>query len=166
MNKHLHTENGVPMVAAIGPKMGTQTYGRYSVRYRADSAAGYKVSWLLWPQSEVWPRDGEIDFPEGDLDDTVYAFMHRLGATSGSDQDAFITGVGFTSWHTATIEWSPTKVVFIMDNTVVGTSTNRIPNTPMNWILQTETCFGHCQPNPSTVANVQIDWVAAYSYNP
>src|SRR5437899_9711121 len=94
LNENLHSENGIPMVAGIGPRISAQLYGRYSIRFRADSAAGYKVSWLLWPQSEVWPRDGEIDFPEGDLNDIIYAFMHRLGATAGSDQDAFPSGVG------------------------------------------------------------------------
>ena len=38
---------------------------------------GYKVAWLLWPKSGVWPRDGEIDFPEADLIGTISAFMHR-----------------------------------------------------------------------------------------
>jgi hypothetical protein len=34
------------------------------VRFKTDSMHGYKGAWLLWPASEVWPRDGEIDFPE------------------------------------------------------------------------------------------------------
>jgi hypothetical protein len=166
LDKYLHTEDGINMVAAVAPKMGAQVYGRYSVRFRADAAAGYKIAWLLWPQSQVFPRDGEIDFPEGNLDENMWAFMHRLGASSTSDQDAFAINAAFTSWHTATIEWSPSKIVFLLDDNVVGTSTNRIPNTPMDWILQSETCIGGCQPASSTSAHVQIDWVAAYSYNP
>ena len=62
---------------------------------------GYKTAWLLWPRSEVWPRDGEIDFPEGDLDSTIHGFVHRQGATSGSDQYAVSTSATYTSWHTA-----------------------------------------------------------------
>ena len=166
LNKHLHTEDGINMVAAVAPKMVAQRYGRYSVRFRADFAPGYKMAWMLWPQSQSFPRDGEIDFPEGNLDENMWAFMHRQGATVGNDQDAFATDFSFTSWHTATIEWSPQSVLFLLDDHVVGRSTERIPNTPMDWILQTETCIGSCQPSSSVSGNVEIDWVVAYSYNP
>ena len=165
LNKHLHTENGVTMVAAVAPHLGPQLYGRYSVRFRADEVKGFKTAWLLWPASGVWPRDGEIDFPEGDLNGNIWAFAHRLGATSGSDQDAFATSARFGSWHTATTEWWPGRVSFYLDDKLIGSTTTRVPNTPMNWILQTETCIGNCQPAADAVANVQIDWVVAYTWN-
>ena len=44
-----------------------QFYGWYEVRFRTGATDGYKLAWLLWPKSSVWPREGEIDFPEGDL---------------------------------------------------------------------------------------------------
>jgi hypothetical protein len=166
LNKYLHTENGITMVAAVAPKIGDQLYGRYAVRFRADEVAGFKTAWLLWPQSGAWPGDGEIDFPEGNLDGNIWAFTHRQGATSGSDQDAFATSARYGSWHTAVFEWKPGSVTFILDGRVIGTSTNRVPNTPMHWVLQTETCLGNCQPSSTAEANVQIDWVAAYAYNP
>ena len=82
-------------------------YGRYAVRWKADAIPGYKVAWLLWPDSEVWPRDGEIDFPEGNLDGTVEGFMHRQNGTSGGDQDHAGSAVRFGDgrWHTAVTEW-------------------------------------------------------------
>ena len=170
MNMRLHTtSDGVHHVAAPMPRIGTpghnQLYGRYEVRFRADAVAGYKTAWLLWPQSEVWPRDGEIDFPEGDLDGKIHAFMHRQGGTSGGDQDAFSTNARFTDWHTATLEWLPNKVVFMLDGQVIGTSTSRIPNTPMHWVLQTETKLDGTVPN-DTSGNVQIDRVSVWKYTP
>ncbi|MEO5842931.1 MAG: hypothetical protein ABIQ73_11650, partial [Acidimicrobiales bacterium] len=51
LNKRLHTEDGVTMVAAIGPNIGAQLYGRYAVRFRADEVQGFKTAWLLWPSS-------------------------------------------------------------------------------------------------------------------
>jgi hypothetical protein len=166
LNKHLHDSGDGPRVAALVPQFPDgedRLYGRFSVRFRTDSLEGYKVAWLLWPVSEVWPRDGEIDFPEGPLDGNISAFMHRQGATSGDDKDVFETPVPLADgWHTATIEWTEDKVVFILNDEVIGTSTSRIPNTPMRWVLQTETCIGNCQPAPTTQGNLQIDWVVVY----
>src|ERR1700712_5205376 len=75
LDMYLHTENGISMGAAPSPKFGpakpprsnSLLYGRYSVRFRADALQGYKTAWLLWPDSGIWPRDGEVDYPEQDL---------------------------------------------------------------------------------------------------
>lgn len=168
MNLHLHTENGVHMVAAPVPKLpGTsspygQLYGRYAIRFRADAVAGFKTAWLLWPDSGVWPRDGEIDFPEGNLTGTICAFMHRQNGTSGSDQDAYCTAATYPTWHTAVTEWSPAACRFILDGAVIGTSTSRIPDTSMHYVIQTETALDGTVPSDTAQANVQIDWVAIY----
>jgi hypothetical protein len=170
LNVHLHTQNGTHMVAALLPKLpgapgreGGLQYGRYVIRFKADTIAGYKVAWLLWPDSENWPYDGEIDFPESNLDGTINAFMHHQDGTSSSDQDAYPTNARYSSWHTAVIEWLPTRVTFILDGNVIGNSTARIPNTPMHWVIQTETALGGSVPSDSIAGNVQIDWVAVYS---
>jgi hypothetical protein len=162
----LHTENGVHKVAALMPKTGDMLYGRYAIRFKSDPVPGYKTAWLLWPQSGVWPRDGEIDFPEGDLDSTISAFMHRDNATSGGDQDAFSTSARYTSWHTAVIEWSPGKVRFLLDDVVIGTSTNRVPDQAMHWVIQTETALDGTVPPDSAQGHLSIDWVAVWSYAP
>ncbi|MGH2344697.1 MAG: family 16 glycosylhydrolase, partial [Chloroflexota bacterium] len=121
LNMYLHTENGVHMVSAPEPILqpgphdygSGLLYGRYTVRFRADPIAGYKTAWLLWPDSEAWPRDGEIDFPEGDLNSTINAFMHWQNGISGNSQDAYSTSTTYNSWHTATIEWLPASLTFI-----------------------------------------------------
>lgn len=170
LDAHIRTSGGVHRVAAFGPRFagGTsnQLYGRYAIRFKADSMRGYKASWLLWPSSNVWPRDGEIDFPEGDFDSTMSAFMHRQGATWGGDQDAFPTSARWTSWHTAVTEWTPTAVRFYLDGALIGTSTSRIPNTPMHWVIQNETTLNGFVPADSVAGHVYIDWVAVWSHNP
>jgi beta-glucanase (GH16 family) len=160
MNMRMRTVNGVPQVCAPEPKINgstadrNQLYGRYEARFRADATDGYKLAWLLWPKSGVWPRDGEIDFPEGDLIGSIGAFMHRQNGSSGSDQDAYKTTAKFPSWHTAVIEWKPNNCKFILDGNVIGTSTSRVPNTPMHWVLQSETELNSTYPAASAVANV------------
>jgi beta-glucanase (GH16 family) len=166
LNLYLHTANGTPMAAAIMPTLPkSMLYGKYTIRFKSDSLQGFKTAWMLWPDSENWPQDGEIDFPEGDLSSTIGGYVHHQNATSGSDQDAYSTKVTYTSWHTASIEWSPGKVTFILDGATVGTSTTNVPNTPMHWVIQTESCLDGC-PAASTAGNLQIDWITAYTYNP
>jgi len=197
LNKRLRTEtiNGIPtpLVATLTPLLpGTppynpntnggwpplrntptsMLYGRYSVRFRADPVAGFKTAWLLWPETETWPEDGEIDFPEGNLNEKICAFTHYQDATNEDisngvrHQDSFCSDQNFSQWHTATIERTPTYVRYVLDGVEIGRSTSRLPNKKMNWRIQTETCFTNCQPAPSATGNVQIDWVTAYTWEP
>ena len=162
LDMYLHSENGVPQVAAPVPfvsgSWGGQLYGRYSIRFRADSLPNYKVAWLLWPDSNNWSQ-GEIDFPEGDLDGTIQAFDHKIGNPS-QNALAVNTGVAFTSWHTATTEWTPAGVKFYLDGNLVGSSPVS-PAVPMHLVLQTETSG---QPSASETGHVQIDSVQIWSY--
>jgi hypothetical protein len=169
MDIHLHTADGIPRVAAPVPLIPGgdgrhQLYGRYAVRFRADPVPGYKTAWLLWPRSGVWPRDGEINFPEGDLTGTISAFMHRQGATTGSDQAAFHTDARFPTWHTAVIEWTPHACEFFLDGTSVGKATERIPETVMRWVIQTETAIDGSRPSDDAEGHVYIDWVAIWAF--
>jgi hypothetical protein len=170
LDLYVHTEDGVHRVAAPMPlihgKDGPlgQLHGRYAIRFRTDSLPGYKIAWLLWPDSKAWPRDGEIDFPEANLDGEICAFMHRQDATAANDQDAFFSGIDVTSgWHTAVIEWTDESVRFILDDALLGESIGRIPDTPMHWVIQTETNLDGYEPDDGVAGHVQIDWVAVYS---
>ncbi len=170
LNLYLHNSGGLNMVAAPVAKIpgadsstwGDLLYGRYVMRFRADSLYGYKTAWLLWPESGVWPGDGEIDFPEGDLNGHICAYMHWMGATSASQQDAYCTSTTYSGWHTAVLEWLPNRVTFYLDGVMIGNSTAHIPSTPMHWVIQTETSTDGQVPAPSTAGNVQLDWVAVY----
>jgi len=167
LSMRLHTDSlGQAHVAAPVPNLPggiDQLYGRYEVRFRADAVAGYKAAWLLWPQSDEWPRDGEINFPEGDLGGTFGAFMHHQDGSDGNDQDYAGTSARFTDWHTAVIEWTPTAVGFLLDGQVVGSFTERIPSTPMHWVLQTETVLNGDVP-PESTGNVLVDSVKVWKY--
>lgn len=168
MDLYLHTEKGLHMVAAPVPiipgatgENGGLIYGRYVVRFKADPIPGYKTAWLLWPDSNK-SSEGEIDFPEGSLDGTFSAFVHHKG--DPKVQDAFLTQTGFSTWHTAVIQWTRQSVAFYLDGRLIGATTNRaiIPDTPMHWVLQTETQLNSPPPMDSSAGNVEIDWVAVY----
>jgi chitodextrinase len=173
MNYNIHTANGVHMIAAAVPKipggagiLGGMSSGRYVVRARMDPLYGYHASFLLWPDSNVWPADGEIDWPEGDFDSTgISAFMHWQGGTSGASQDAYEVSASFNQWHTYAVDWTSSQCSFYMDGNLVGSSTDaaNIPSTLMHLVLQTGTSFGESTPAAATAGNVQIDWVTAYA---
>jgi hypothetical protein len=156
----IRTENGVHMVSAPTPKLPKGAYGRYSVRFRADPLPGYKTAWLLWPDSGNSPPDGEIDFPEGNLNGPISAFLHH--ADRSGRQESFPTRARYPTWHTATTEWVKGKVTFILDGRVIGRSTTKVPDRPMHWVLQTETATEGSKPSAKTAGHVQIDWVVAY----
>jgi beta-glucanase (GH16 family) len=169
LDMYLHSENGYSMGAAPAPKLtetsarpyNSQLYGRYSARFKSDALKGFKTAWLLWPDSKQWPRDGEIDFPEGDLAATMFAAMHGTGSDEGRLIDMFHTPSSFGFWHTATIEWSPGRVEFFLDGRSIGFSTTATPDTPMHYILQTESCLPEC-PDPATSGHLYVDWVAIW----
>ena len=157
---NMHTVNGVPVGAAVLPTLPTygQTYGRYSVRFRADPVSGYGLAFLLWPDSEKWPRDGEIDFPEGELSGNIKAVAHH--ASEDGSIDAFPLSSTFDAWHVATIEWRPQHVTFLLDDKVVGTSSTSVPSRSMHWVLQAAS-DGEALPAADARARIEIDWLEA-----
>jgi hypothetical protein len=160
VDEYLHPSGGGARVAALTPPMSGQTYGRYSVRFRADQVPGYKIAWLLWPTSENWSQ-GELDFPEADLDGSIAGFSHTIGSPS-SNAWAMDTNATMDSWHTATLEWSPGQLTYTLDGkSWTSTNTRGIPTDPMRWVLQTETSLGGDVPTAG--AHVYVDWVAAWS---
>ena len=164
LDMYLHSENGTPLGAAPVPlindgKWGGQVYGRYVIRFRSDDLPGYGTGWLLWPDNGDW-NSGEIDFPEGSLSGHIQAFNHCLG---NAHKKCMLgdTSSTYQGWHTATIEWLPDSLTFLLDGRVVAATTNNIPNTPMRWTLQTATNGN--RPAPSTAGHLLIDWVAIYA---
>ena len=163
LDEYLHTaENGRAQAAAPVPlvdgEWGGQTYGRFSVRFRADPVPGFGTGWLLWPDSETWD-EGEMDFPEGRLDGQISGYNHCIGNARKLCGQVH-SGVSYTEWHTATIEWLPGKLSYYLDGTLLETYTDNVPATPFHWVLQTGT--RSVAPDPAAAGHVQIDWVAIY----
>ena len=173
MDYYIHTEtlNGttyhmtsapVPKIPGGSGSVGGQLYGRYAIRARFDSLPGYHVAFLLWPDSNNWPADGEIDFPDDPFDtSTLDAFVH-YGTSNSSLFDHFGTAGNLSQWHTYQIDWTSAALSFYLDGNLLGTETAHIPRTPMHWVFQTDTWSGESAPRSTTVGHVQIDWAVAY----
>ena len=163
LDLNLHSENGRAQGAAPVPLVngawGGQVYGRYTVRFKADALPGYGTGWLLWPDSNNW-NDGEIDYPESELTNTIKGYNHTVGNPAHNDL-VFDTGISYLNWHTATIEWTSSKITYLLDGKVVSSSTTSIPRKALHWVLQTATTGG--QPAASTKGHLLIDWVSIYT---
>lgn len=172
----LHSEGTQRYVGAPEPKINYltsttqrgQLYGRYAIRMRADSMHLYKAAYLLWPDTND-SNEGEIDFPEGDFDDVISGYSHDV-FTGNHANNAFTvkTTQRWQTWHTFVIEWKPNFLRYILDGTILGTttSTTAVPRTKMHWVIQNETALGSASPSLATQGHVQIDWVAVWAYAP
>lgn len=170
---HLHTVDGQPAGANPSPVINNgsqyQTYGRYTARFKVDKSDlhEYYVAWLMWPQTEKWPDDGEEDFPEGGLTGNIGGYHHYAGEDAQGPcrpncQQGVSTNKKFTEWHTYTVEWRPGNIKYILDGEVILNSSKGVPDKPMRWQLQTET-KGNAT---GASGNLILDWVAVYKYQP
>ena len=154
---------------------GNQTYGVWAVRARFDPGTGYGPAILLWPQSNSWPHDGEIDLVESvqPTRDTALASVHWGDTPPGQRESGKLLG-DFTRWHVYTVDWEPTYVSIAVDGTVVYDTRHSsqnpvIPSKPMHLVIQQEPGpFGGANwivpPNSSTPDDVvvHVDWVRIY----
>jgi hypothetical protein len=134
------------------------TYGRYSIKFKAEGAEGNGTAMMIWPSSDVW-GDGEIDFPEGNLDGTFHAFQHPLNCSDCSSSVS-AEGSSFADWHVATTEWSPAGVNYYVDGELIMATTDDNPTTDHRWTIQVAPTSDNAQPG-----HLLIDWVTSYSYN-
>ena len=170
---YLHTEDGVHLVAAPLPNgfEGT-TYGRYSIRLKTEVIPGYKIAFLMWPTSDLW-NDGEIDYPEGNLDGTpfygasVIPGSHVDGAVSWDPSKPYAP-TNAEEWHTATLEWTPGLLKYFWDDELIGESAlpDSVPTLPMRWTLQAETNLSGEPVPDSSAGHLMVDWVKAWTYTP
>jgi hypothetical protein len=169
---YLHSQSGQSYVSAIVPRVPAtrwgQIYGRYSIRFRSDVLPGYKLAFMLWPDSDNW-SDGEVDFPEvNELTANSFIYANRYAAdrsdlTGGTTGFKTSTSAAGSGWHTATIEWGPGRLTYILDGVTLGTTSTNVPYKSMHWVLQVETALSGPAPESSVAGHVQVDWVTMYS---
>ena len=152
---HLHSVNGCPSGAAlVANNWDAQTYGRYSIRYRADAVNGYGAAFLLWPASDNW-SEGEVDFPEAPFTGTQY-MANFLPGSPGTTAYKQQTTASWQDWHVATTEWSPGLLRFLIDGKEVGRTTKGVPTTKFRWVIQAATSG---TPSASADGHLLIDWM-------
>ncbi|MBF4607399.1 glycoside hydrolase family 16 protein [Curtobacterium sp. VKM Ac-1393] len=126
--------------------------GSFSVRAKATGGDGNGAAFMLWPTSGTW-SDGEIDFPEGNFEDSPSAFHHSMTPGKEADRVQIGTGVSWRDWHTYTVDWVPGEsVTYSVDGEVLDTVTHDVPTTPHRFMFQVG--------NWGAKGNLLIDWVS------
>ncbi|WP_165438235.1 glycoside hydrolase family 16 protein [Pseudonocardia sediminis] len=145
-----------------------QRYGRWEFRARTDVGRGYSPAILLWPDSERFPDDGELDMMEIPYDDrrAATAFVHWGKANNILSTE---TVGDFTQWHTFAMEWLPNRITWYVDGVKKWEITDRraIPTKPMHLCIQLDQ--GPAQkwiPGPDATTpdqvRLQVDWARVY----
>jgi len=150
--------------------LGGQQYGRWEARVRSQRGNGYGPVLLLWPDSEHWPEDGEIDImeiPKGDRKKA--SFTVHWG--EDNSQDGGSAQADFTQWHTFAVEWSPDHIIGYVDGKQIYETTKKAANPPgpMHFVIQQDIGpYGddwipaRDDSTPGT-CTFEVDWVRIYA---
>jgi beta-glucanase (GH16 family) len=116
----------------ISKGSGDWLYGRIEVRAKLPAGNGtWPAIWML-PTGQAyggWPNSGEIDIMEhvGFDMGTVHGSLHTIAHnwnTGTQPTGSTIVPDADTAFHTYSIDWSPTKVDFLLDGAVYYSATN------------------------------------------
>jgi hypothetical protein len=142
-----------------------QKYGAWEVRVRVpEGAPNYNAVALLWPSTDTWPRDGEIDFMEIKDDATRQNVTAALHYSPDGQTDRWVGGnvdVDGTEWHNYAVSWTPTQITTYVDGVPFFTSTDvdLFPPYAMQLCLQ----FDVAGPDLAGGGQMEVAWARAYS---
>lgn len=149
-----------------------QTYGRWEFRARTDKGRGFGSAILLWPQSERFPQDGEIDIMEvpAETRDRAHFIVHFAGPGGSDKVYGSYAEDDFSQWHTFAVDWLPDRLVFSVDGVERFRVTDRniIPDKPMHLAVQFDQGPKKdwiAAPDATTPAafSLQVDWLRVYA---
>ncbi|MBO2543677.1 family 16 glycosylhydrolase [Salegentibacter sp. BDJ18] len=112
-------------------------YGRVEARAKLPEGAGtWPAIWMLGANFEEvdWPATGEIDIMEhvGNQQNEIHGTLHYPGRSGGNADGGSIEVEGVSDeFHTYTMEWSPERILFLVDGEVYHTYANN-PDSPFN----------------------------------
>ncbi|OLT14691.1 hypothetical protein BJF78_17885 [Pseudonocardia sp. CNS-139] len=145
-----------------------QLYGRWEFRARTDAGRGYGSAILLWPESEKWPDDGELDMMEVPSEDRVRAhFVIHWGEENHVD-GTNVPG-DFTQWHTFAMDWLPDRITWYIDGVKQWETTDpeAIARKPMHITIQLDqgpytTWLPARDDTTPPEVSLEVDWVRIY----
>jgi beta-glucanase (GH16 family) len=146
-----------------------QLYGRWEFRVRTDPGRGFGSAVLLWPDSERWPEDGEVDIMEVPDENRDRAHFVLHWGEDNTIHGAAVPG-DFTEWHTFAVEWLPDRVTWFVDGEqrYENTDPAAIPKTPMHLAVQLDQgpmpdwLPARDETTPEEVS-LEVDWVRVYA---
>src|SRR3954469_20450242 len=110
----------------------TITYGTVEFDARVEAAQGTQAAILMWPASNAWPRDGEIDILEAPRNQAMHSTHWQ--ASDGSHQyNPVFSSFDPSLAHHYKMVWLPNLLTIEIDGQVVAawTASAEIPTTAM-----------------------------------
>lgn len=147
-----------------------QTYGRWTVRFRATRSGIQSFHFLLWPASKRWPPELDLAESWDPERKRLDGFVHWRAADGSRRQQAARVIADLTAWNTVTLTWTPTEVSLQLNGRRWASFTgSAIPHEPMWLALQTETQVcdrtrSSCTSDPYGPPRVDIDRVTVEHY--
>ena len=147
-----------------------QKYGRWEFRARSDKGRGFGSAILLWPDSERFPEDGEIDIMEvpAETRDRAHFILHFGGGREPPVRHARGRGLQRVAHLRARVAARPARLVRRRGRAVPGLDPNILPKTSMHLAIQLDQ--GPKKdwipaPDATTPAalSLQVDWVRVYA---
>ncbi|MDA0176328.1 MULTISPECIES: glycoside hydrolase family 16 protein [Mesoflavibacter] len=149
------------------------TYGRVEVRAKLPTGGGtWPAIWMLGANYDTvtWPACGEIDIMEhvGNNQNTIHGTLHYPEAFGGNaDGSATVVDNVSSEFHNYTVEWTPTAIKIVVDDTVFHTYANTA-SSPFNSdfflilnVAMGGTFGGDIDP-AFTQSSMEIDYVRVY----
>jgi len=144
------------------------TYGRWEFRARVEQGTGYAPAILLWPDSDNWPLDGEIDVME--IVDGARAVNNTTVHYGTDDQRVDTTVDGdFTQWHNYAVDWQRDRITVYLDGNETFSTTDPavIPDGPMHLAIQLDvgpqgTWIPARDGTTPAAVSLYVDWVRLY----
>ncbi|HZH18267.1 MAG TPA: DNRLRE domain-containing protein [Archangium sp.] len=144
----------------MAAKFDRRKYGRWEVRMALPHGDNeYHGVSILWPDSENWPCDGEIDYAENLGDRSVMNFFHHYSCSNS--QTSASRPVDTTQFHNYAVEWTASGIIGYLDGVkwFEDLDPSHLPPGPMHQTLQLDWF-------PDTTANggaqMLVDWVRVY----
>ncbi|MGX1159772.1 glycosyl hydrolase family 16 [Arthrobacter sp. SLBN-100] len=146
--------------AGMGAKFARQKYGRWEVRAAGSGDNEYHMVSILWPDSENWPCDGEVDYAETTGDWNLIQFFHHYGC-SNSQTSASKT-LDVTQFHNYAVDWSPNGIVGYVDG-VKWFEDNNSAHQPPGSMHQTLQLDWFPDSTANGAGEMRVDWVRVYA---
>jgi hypothetical protein len=144
----------------MAAKFDRQRYGRWETRMRvADRNQAYHPVLSLWPDSDNWPCDGEINYAEATDDLASVSFFHHYSCANRKVSSR--KALDLTQWHNYAVEWTNIGIVGYLDGVewFRTTDASHQPPGPMHQTIQLDWFPGEITTKPTSM---DVAWVRVY----
>ena len=119
----------------------------------------YHAVLSLWPDSDNWPCDGEVDYAEATDDLTSVTFFNHYSCANR--QTSSRKALDLTQWHNYAVEWTSSGIIGYLDGVewFRDTDPSHQPPGPMHQTIQLDWFPGE---TPTKSTSIDVAWVRVY----